>query len=296
MAVAVVACCALSSCAASPTDVPVRSLAGDELAAPAIDAERAARLSAQTEEAAVWLGRRLAYEYRYREAVDVFSRGLEREPDSHVLLRHRGHRYITLRDFDLAVADLARAAELATGMPDEVEPDGAPNAYGIPRSTVQSNIHYHLGLAHYLRGEFGQAAEAWRDGLVYSRVNDDMLVATSWWLVLSLARAGDSAPPGLPTIDELLVPMHGQMDILENHGYLELLLMAKGERAVDDLLPDDVSDVASSTIAYGVAGWLLAQGEEARGLALCRRIVQGESWMAFGHIAAEAELHAHGER
>ena len=54
----------------------------------------------------------------------------------------------------MAIADLRRASQLVAGKPDEVEPDGAPNKAGIPRSTLQSNIWYHLGLAQYLRGDF----------------------------------------------------------------------------------------------------------------------------------------------
>ena len=73
--------------------------------------------------------------------------------------RHRGHRYISVRRFDEAAADLARAAELSEGVPDVVGEDGAPNAAGIPRSTSHSNIWYHLGLAYYLQGEFERAAE-----------------------------------------------------------------------------------------------------------------------------------------
>ena len=70
----------------------------------------------------VWYGRWLGYAGRYEEAVAVFSRGLEVLPDSAWLLRFRGHRYITLRRFDEAVADLERADALAQGRPDQVEP------------------------------------------------------------------------------------------------------------------------------------------------------------------------------
>ncbi|MCC5862164.1 MAG: hypothetical protein JJT93_09675, partial [Gammaproteobacteria bacterium] len=60
----------------------------------------------------IWLGRRLAYLQRYEEAVAVFSAGLTRFPESYRLLRHRGHRHITLRDFDAASEDFQRAYAL----------------------------------------------------------------------------------------------------------------------------------------------------------------------------------------
>src|SRR6187397_540750 len=139
-------------------------------------------------DAAIWLGRRLAYLGRFRDAIDTYTKGIAKHPDEPRLYRHRGHRYITIRKFDLAVADLTKAAQLIAGKPDEIEPDGAPNPKGIPRSTLHSNIWYHLGLAHYLKGQFDRALEAYRSGMRVSRVNDDTLVATSDWLYMTLRR------------------------------------------------------------------------------------------------------------
>ncbi|MBN2207215.1 MAG: tetratricopeptide repeat protein, partial [Candidatus Aminicenantes bacterium] len=137
----------------------------------------------------VWLGRRAAYLGLYREAVRVYSEGLDRFPQSFRLLRHRGHRYITLRLFDRAAADLKRAAELADSAPLEVEPDGIPNRARKPLSNTQFNIWYHLGLAHFLQGNFAAAVDAYRECLKWSK-NDDLLTATTDWLYMSLRRLG----------------------------------------------------------------------------------------------------------
>jgi len=271
-----------------PVSEPVRSLAGEPLTPPPASTEGAARLARDSEDAFIWLGRRQAYEFRYRESVDTYTRGLRRFPDSDRLLRHRGHRFITLRDFERALADLTRAQALVVGLPDAIEPDGAPNAAGIPRSTTQGNIQYHLALARYLRGEFDLAAREWAAGLALAG-NDDSVVSSSWWLALSLRRAGGRVD-GLPTPDEVLAPIHADMDILENFGYLRLALMAKGELREDELLPGDSDDVESSTIRYGVAAWRLGGRDPQGGLDLFRRIAASPSWMAFGCIAAEAEL------
>ncbi|MFQ5822900.1 MAG: hypothetical protein ACE5JB_02470 [bacterium] len=91
----------------------------------------------------IWLGRRTAYLWRYREAIEIYARGIENHPNYAKLYRHRGHRYITLREFDKAIADLEKAVILIQGVPDEIEPDGAPNKFNIPRSTSHSNIWYH---------------------------------------------------------------------------------------------------------------------------------------------------------
>jgi tetratricopeptide (TPR) repeat protein len=97
----------------------------------------------------VWYGRRLGYEGRFEEALEVYGEGLRPYPGDPELLRHRGHRYLSLRRFGAARADLELAARAPEGEPDRIEPDGAPNAFGIPRGTLHTNVWYHLGLAYH---------------------------------------------------------------------------------------------------------------------------------------------------
>ncbi len=282
----------------APLPFEGRSLLGIPLAAPEIEPERLEELRANyaeahaaydadpsSEDAAIWLGRRLAYLGRYRDAIDVYTLALRQHPESYRLRRHRGHRYISVRRIDDAIVELTRAAELARGVPDEVEPDGAPNALGVPRSTLQSNIHYHLGLAQYLAGDFEGALETYRTGIEYSRVNDDMLVATSHWLWMTLARLGreDEARA-------VLEPIREDMQILENSGYHECLLLRKGLRSPEDVLDAAAGEIDFASRAYGVALGHLISGDRERAFELFREIVAGEIWMAFGYIAAEAEL------
>ena len=295
-----------SPAAPSAEVVEARSLLGEELHRPALEAGRRTELeralasaretfeaNPDSELAAIWVGRRLAYLGRYNEAVEWYSLSIAKHPESYRLLRHRGHRHLTLRQLEDAVADLQRAAELAEGEPDELEPDGMPNAKGIPRSTDQSNIHYHLGLAHYVRGDFENALAAYRRCLELSRVNDDMLVATSHWLYMTLRRLGRE--------DEARAVLKGisaDMDVIENFGYHELLLMYRGERDPQELLePEGEDGIAAATVAYGVGNWFRQQGDEERAHAVFETILEGGSWPAFGYLAAEAELaRAHGER
>src|SRR5215212_8376794 len=56
-------------------------------------------------DATIWMGRRVAYLGRYREAIDHFSDGVEKHPDDARMYRHRGHRYITVRELPNAIAD-----------------------------------------------------------------------------------------------------------------------------------------------------------------------------------------------
>jgi hypothetical protein len=42
---------------------------------------------------------------QFREAIATFTRGLEIEPNNALLLRWRGHRYLSVREFDRAFTD-----------------------------------------------------------------------------------------------------------------------------------------------------------------------------------------------
>ena len=236
-------------------------------------------------DALIWVGRRQAYLWQYQDAINTFTQGIERFPDDPRFYRHRGHRYITVRNLDAAIADFEKAAELFAGQPDEVEPDGAPNALNIPRSTLQFNVWYHLGLAHYLKGDFDSALPAYEACMQVSD-NDDSIVATADWYWMTLMRLGrtDEAQALLETI-------HADMDIIENDSYLRRMLMYKGEVAPESLLDTSTADdLTIATQGYGVGNWYLVNGDAAMARQIFERVLDGRSWSAFGYIAAEAEL------
>lgn len=275
------------------------SLLGDSLRAPALDpgvratreslltvADLAYRRGADSPDALIWVGRRLAYLGRYREAIEVYTRGIDRFPDDPRLYRHRGHRFISVRSLDAALSDLLIATQLAAGTPDQVEPDGLPNDRGIPTSTLHSNIWYHLGLVHYLRGDFERAASAYRECLRYA-ANPDMLVATSHWLYMTLRRLGRDAEA-----KQVLLPIVADLDIIENQSYHRLLMMYKGVTQVEALADSirTTDGLTSATVAYGIGNWHLYEGRPERATEIFRRIVDGPEWPAFGYLAAEAEL------
>jgi tetratricopeptide (TPR) repeat protein len=246
-------------------------------------------------EALIWLGRRIAYLGRYRESIEIFSRGIALFPEDARFYRHRGHRYLTLRKFDLAAADLEKGTRLVAGKPDEVEPDGLPNARNIPTSTLQSNLWYHLGLAYYLQGDFEKALTAYRECLKVSK-NPDMLVATSHWLYMTLRRLGHAADS-----DEaraVLAPIRADLEILENQAYHRLLLMYRGEVKPEALLaPASGADAIDPvTAGYGVGNWHLYNGRKDEAVKVLRSVLAQGQWAAFGHIAAEADLHRLGEK
>lgn len=244
-------------------------------------------------DALIWLGRRTAYLGRFGEAIMLFSKGVEKHPRDARFYRHRGHRLITMRRFREAVNDLEKAARLIEGRADEVEPDGLPNARGVPTSTLNSNVWYHLGLARYLLGDLKGALAAYRECEKFSK-NPDMLVATSHWLYMTLRRLGRDEEAR--RVLERVTP---GMDVIENGDYLRLLLMYKGETTPERLLAEaskDKSGVAYATVAYGVGNWYVYGGRPEKSLRLFLELMQYPQRTSFGYIAAEAELERMGVR
>ena len=238
-------------------------------------------------DAAIWVGRRTAYLGRFRDAIDVFSAAIVKHPAEPRLLRHRGHRYISVREFDKAIADLSKAASLVANRPDEIEPDGQPNARGIPTSTLKTNIYYHLGLAHYLQGDFVRAADAYRLCMEYSK-NADMQVATAHWQYMTLRRLNR-----LDDAKKVLEPITASMEVFENGSYHRLLLMYKGEITPEALMETvKKGGLDGATIGYGVANWHLYGGRKDQAREILQQIVEANAaqWASFGYIAAEADL------
>ena len=234
----------------------------------------------------VWLGRRTAYLGRYREAAAIFSTGIEKHPNEPKFLRHRGHRFITLRRFELAAENLEKAAKLIRDTPDEIEPDGIPNERNTPVSSLHFNIWYHLGLAHYLRGNFPAALNAYRECMEVSEIPDKK-VATAHWLYMTLRRMGleDEA-------EETLKGISGNMVVIENKNYHDCLLMYKGIKTLGELLKESraVGVLGLVTTGYGVANWLLYNNKFERAAEVLREIITTGAWAGFGYIAAEADM------
>ena len=257
------------------------------------EAEGALETDPENADALIWMGRRTAYLGRYRDAIDIYSFALTLHPDDARLYRHRGHRFVTVREPDNAIADFRRAVALTEGRPDEVEPDGQPNALGIPTSTLQFNIWYHLGLAYYLKGDFQAAADAYRSCAAVS-VHPDSKVATAYWRVMTLKRLGRTDEAAA-----VLAEITPDAEVIESGGYLDLLMLHKGERTPEDLIGPAGSDATlqSTTAGYGVGAWYLLQGDEAEARRVFARVLSGrDQWAAFGYLAAEAELARMGGR
>lgn len=274
------------------------SLFGDPLYAPEPSAEMLekfriakAEYEADPENAdkLIWYGRRMGYLGRYNEAIDIFSTGIEKHPDDARMLRHRGHRYISTRQFDKAVEDYEKAYEMIQATEDQIEPDGLPNAMNIPLTTLHGNIRYHLGLAYYLTQDWEKARQIYAEDVALSD-NDDGVVASTHWLYMILRRMGRDEEAAA-----VLESISADMNIIENFAYHRACLFYKGEIPYEQAVSAEDVSVMGAAFAYAVANWHLYNEQEDKAFELMRDIIEGPAWSAFGYIAAEVDLVMHGQ-
>lgn len=274
-----------TSLAGKPLMAPVAIPNKARLEADLAQAEKTLAANPQDPEALIWVGRRQGYLWQYQAAIATFTKGIAMYPDNPKFYRHRGHRYITVRDFARAQADFEKAAALIKGKPDEIEPDGAPNPAGKPRSTLQFNIWYHLGLAYYLQGNYAKAYDAYVECMKVSD-NDDSVTATSDWMWMTLMRLNRKADAA-----KVLERIQPKMDILENGSYHRRLLMYKGMEKPEALLDTaKADDTTIATQGYGVGNYYFVTGDTAKAREVFQKVTSGGGWNAFGYIAAEADL------
>lgn len=249
-------------------------------------------------EALLLLGQRTGASGRFRAAIAVYTEGIATHPNDARLYRYRGHRLISLRRFDEAIADLTEAARLVAGRAPELElpagsPPDTPYIY-----TLQFSIWYHLGLANYLRGSFDQARTAYQECAMFAPTAET-LVAVTHWRYMTLRRLGATEETAA-----ILAPITPDLPVVENRPYYRLTLLYTGVLTPEQALAPDPQDkdkgmgdnkaLMDATVGYGVGNWYQYNGHQPEADALFRRIHDttppGISRFAFGYIAAEAEL------
>ena len=234
----------------------------------------------------IWFGRRLSYLFLYKEAITVYTDGLRKFPNSYELYRHRGHRFLTIRNFDNAIADLQKAAFLMRDKPIKMESSGASGSRSIPRSSVQFNVWYHLGLAYYLKGNYDKSVSAYKQCLALAN-NDDMVVSATDWLYMTYRRLGN-----VEAAEELLEGIHPRMNVIEKKSYLRKLLFYKGSIRSNQIFDAERTDLSAGqmTYGYGLGNWYYYNGNTTRAFEIFNKIMESKNWPSFGYLAAEVEL------
>jgi tetratricopeptide (TPR) repeat protein len=243
----------------SPAGVTYRSQADT---GPIARAQRAVDADPRSVPKLIALGIAQSGARQMQEAVRTFTRALAIEPNNPILYRWRGHRNLSVRNFDQAMADFTRG-------------------YGMD-STVYG-ILYHLGVLRFVRGDFNAAADAFRRAQPLAPDAGELAGSTDWrWMSLMRAgRASEAAAMLARRPDSLATTV----------AYARRLKLYRGEIGPDEVLtPGDTGDVDVATLAYGLGNWYLVRGDTARARAAFERSVASGGWPAFGFIAAEAEM------
>ncbi len=276
------------------TQIEAITLLGDTLRTPPIkpgkpkDHFEAARKDYEkypdSAEALIWYGRRSAYLRHFQKAIAIYSKGVQKFPEDARMYRHRGHRYISTRQYDEAIADLQKAADLVKDRPDQTEPDGLPNSRNIPISTLNGNIWYHLGLAYYLKGDMKNALIAYQKREVTNRY-DDNLVSGGHWLFMILKRLGRDKE-ALAEVSKV----YPDMDIIENTRYYEMCLFYKGLLKEDELKMIGDGSPSDDVYYYGLGNWNLYQTRDTvKAKRLYKKLLDHGNPYSFAYLAAEAD-------
>ncbi len=192
----------------------------------------------------------------------TFTRAIAIAPDSGILYRWRGHRYLSVRQLDSARADLE---------------------HGLALDSTLYGCWYHLGVVKYVTGDFGGAADAFARALPLAPNAEEHAGSIDWgWM--SLSRAGHSA-------DAQAWLDRNSDSIPAVNAYTRRLQLYRGQIPPDQLItPADTQDIQVATLKYGLGNWYLVRGDTAQARAAFQASVASGGWPAFGFIASEAEL------
>ena len=225
----------------------------------------------------IWYGRRVAYLGYFKEAIKIYTLGIEKFPYDARFYRHRGHRYISTRQYDKAINDFKRALELVDGKEDQIEPDGLPNSKNIPLSTLHGNIWYHLGLTYYLKNDMNNAAKSFSDRSVTHKF-DDNIVSSAHWLYMIYRRQNK-----IEQSNAIVKNISKDMDIIENMSYHQTSLFHKGLIKESEINIDEVA-------LYSIANWYIYEKNDTlKAKDYYKELLDTGNPFSFAYIAAESD-------
>lgn len=257
-----------------------------------------------------------AYLGKFADAEAILTEALEHDPENPTFLRNRGHRRLTLRNYEGALADLTRASELVEGQPDEhefyqrdveqdlvniilnrmdlvreqhmpVNEETNKATAGMYKSTLQGSIWYHMGVVKYITGDYQGSFDDFGRSQQLG-IDDDALIATFDWRYMSLRRMGrnEEAAALLADFDTSKLKVTDGEDF-----YLRRVKLYKGEATPEEVLEDlSESFLALATQGYGVGNWHLYNGNEDEARRIFELVIKHGTPNAFAYMAAEQEL------
>lgn len=209
--------------------------------------------------------RTLAAMRSFDQALKACDRSIELLPANADALRDRGHYKLNLGRIDDAQGDLERAEAL---------------------NAKDRNIYYHLGLAHYFKGEFRESAQQFQGCLKNSKEKADQIECDAW-LYPALVRASEH-----DEANKLLDSIAPDPSISGHAAwYFNRLLLFKGLKTEDQVSANLNAEGALSleSVGYSIGLWHLLNGRKSRARDYYQKVLSGDLPFAWGYRAAEAD-------
>ncbi len=211
------------------------------------------------------LGDAHAVIWSHKEAIRIYDRAFALDPNNATLFQQRGHRFLSIREFAKARADLEKAAAMDAKL---------------------AGAWYYLGVLDYVEGRFDQAAADFEKNLALQ--GDDVVkgIGTVDWLYMSYRRGKQDEKA-----KALLARVTPELKIEGNPRlYFNRTLFYKGLKTEDELLAGATSDVERTTLAYGIGNFHLLSGDKKKARESMERALDTTAWVALAFIAAERDL------
>lgn len=252
------------------------------------------------------------YLNKHAESVALLTEALEQEPGDVRLLRFRGHRRISVRDYRGAIEDLTQAAakldtvedeyemyqpevekdvvSLILGKPEDVRPqhlrDADAETLKRYNTTLHTSVWYHLGVARYLDGDFEGCLDSFRNAEKSSK-HQEGTVASQDWQYMALRRLGRDAEAG-----QVLDRFRQIALVDEPHlvGYEGRMRLYTGEITPDELWAMcDGNDLKTVTQGYGLGNWHYHNGDTAKAREVFDGVLKTNVTHAFAYLAVVSE-------
>lgn len=201
---------------------------------------------------------------QFREAIKTFTRALVIAPNDAMLYRWRGHRYLSVREFDKASADLRKGYDIDR------------NNYGIL---------FHSGVLSFIKRDFNTAVRMFTAAQPLAPDGGELTGSTDW-LWMSLARAGR-----LADANAMLARRPDTLAAPPGYAYASRLKLYRGELTPATLIAaGDTADVQVATLNFGLGNWYVVRGDTVNARRAFERVIASGGWAGFGFMAAEVEL------
>ena len=195
----------------------------------------------------VALGNVLSAQYRFREAAEAYLSAARVRNDDPMLFVCFGGAYLSVFEFQAAY-------------------DAYENVLRLGAS--EKAVAYPLGIWHYLRGKYHDAA-AWLEKCL--PCGDEMAIAVIYWHCLCRLREQRDL--------DMLVEFRQDMEVGHHTAYRDAVSLFAGEIAVDAMMRElarERDDLNYVIATYGLSRYLLSYGDKVRGMELMKEICAKE--------------------